>query len=87
MEMSTPIDVETVTFVHVPPEWEGGWHTTPVPQFVISFSGELEVKTTVGQSCRIGRGDLILLEDASGKGHHAEVVGDDVWRGLLIKTA
>jgi hypothetical protein len=45
------------------------WHTAPRRQFAINMIGALEVEITDGTRRRIGAGDLVFLEDLTGKGH------------------
>ena len=45
------------------------WHTAPRKQFAINMAGELEVEITNGVRRKIGVGDLVYLEDLTGKGH------------------
>lgn len=49
------------------------WHTAPRRQFAINMTGELEVETSDGARHRIGQGDLVFLEDITGKGHVTRV--------------
>lgn len=51
------------------PGWIGDWHPCPARQFLALMSGAVEMETTDGTVRRLGPGDLILLEDTSGKGH------------------
>jgi quercetin dioxygenase-like cupin family protein len=51
------------------PGWIGDWHPCPARQFLSLMSGAVEMETTDGIVRRLGPGDLILLEDTSGKGH------------------
>jgi quercetin dioxygenase-like cupin family protein len=51
------------------------WHTAPRRQFAINMSGELEVEITNGTRRRIGAGDLVFLEDITGKGHVTRALG------------
>jgi hypothetical protein len=45
------------------------WHTAPRRQFSINMIGSLEVEISDGTRHRIGAGDLVFLEDLTGKGH------------------
>lgn len=45
------------------------WHNVPTPQFAVNMTGTLEVEVSSGQKQLIGPGDLVFLEDATGKGH------------------
>ena len=51
------------------------WHTAPRRQFAINMTGELEVEITSGRRQKIGAGDLVYLEDLTGKGHVTRALG------------
>ena len=50
------------------------WHTAPRRQFAINMMGDLEVEISDGSRHRIGQGDLVYLEDITGKGHVTRVL-------------
>lgn len=50
------------------------WHTAPRRQFAINMTGTLEVEISDGSRHRIGQGDLVFLEDITGKGHVTRVL-------------
>jgi quercetin dioxygenase-like cupin family protein len=58
------------------PGWIGDWHPCPARQFLALMSGTVEMETTDGTVRKLGPGDLILLEDTSGKGHVTRNIGD-----------
>ena len=45
------------------------WHHAPSRQFAINLTGEIEAEVSDGTKQRIGPGDLVFLEDTTGKGH------------------
>jgi hypothetical protein len=45
------------------------WHHAPTPQFAINLTGYLQVEVSDGTRHRIGPGDLVFLDDTTGKGH------------------
>lgn len=49
------------------------WHTAPRKQFAINMTGSLEVELSDGSRHAIGQGDLVYLEDVTGKGHVTRV--------------
>lgn len=49
------------------------WHTAPRKQFAINMTGTLEVEISDGSRHMIGQGDLVYLEDITGKGHVTRV--------------
>lgn len=50
------------------------WHTAPRKQFAINMTGSLEVQISNGSRHSIGQGDLVYLEDITGKGHVTRVL-------------
>lgn len=63
-------------FYSFQPGWIGDWHPCPTRQFLALMSGEVEMETTDGTVRQLGPGDLVLLEDTSGKGHVTRNIGD-----------
>jgi len=58
------------------PGWIGDLHPAPIRQFLALMSGAVEMETTDGELRRFGPGDLVLLEDTSGRGHVTRNIGD-----------
>jgi len=56
--------------------WHGDWHPAPRRQLMIVLAGELEVRVSDGEVRRFGTGDVLLVEDTSGKGHVSTVTGN-----------
>jgi len=63
-------------FYSFQPGWIGDWHPCPARQFLALLSGAVEMETTDGTVRRFKPGDLVLLEDTSGKGHVTRNTGD-----------
>jgi len=51
-------------------------HTTPQPQYVFGLSGQGEIEIS-GKKVRLGAGDVVRAEDATGKGHITRCVGQE----------
>jgi quercetin dioxygenase-like cupin family protein len=66
------------------PGWIGELHPAPTRQFLALLSGEVEMETTDGTVRRFSPGDLVLLEDTSGKGHVTRNVGDGYSTFLVV---
>ncbi len=52
-----------------------GFHGVNAPMFVINLTGELDVEVSDGTRRRVGPGDLVLLQDTTGKGHATKLLG------------
>jgi hypothetical protein len=66
------------------PGWIGELHPAPTRQFLALLSGEVEMETTDGTVRRFVPGDLVLLEDTSGKGHVTRNIGDGYATYLVV---
>ncbi|NKB50319.1 MAG: hypothetical protein GKS02_13255 [Alphaproteobacteria bacterium] len=80
MGVSEPQNAGTVKFLQVDPGWDGGWHPSPARQYMVPLTGGFRVETTDGQAVELRPGDLVLLDDTSGKGHHTTMLdGVECW--------
>ena len=76
LNTSSPAPAEASLFLELPVGWIGDWHPTPVRQWLIFMSGECEFSVGDGDSCRRQAGDVVMLDDVTGKGHCTRVIGD-----------
>ncbi|MDD1653409.1 MAG: cupin domain-containing protein [Methanomicrobiales archaeon] len=66
------------------PGWIGELHPAPARQFLALMSGAVEMETTDGTVRRFEPGDLVLLEDTSGRGHLTRNIGDGYATFLVV---
>jgi hypothetical protein len=63
------VPATAVSFLHVPAERPApSWHPAPRRQFML-FGVPVEVEVSDGERRTLGPGDVLLVEDTSGKGH------------------
>ena len=60
---------QTAKFLQMADGWESGWHPTPVRQYVVVLTGDWSLETGDGQVRVIRPGEVVLLEDTTGRGH------------------
>jgi quercetin dioxygenase-like cupin family protein len=60
----------------IPPGWAGDWHPTPTRQAFFYLAGQSEIEVSDGEIRHFGPGDVIIVEDTTGKGHRSKTVGD-----------
>ena len=66
---TVPVPVNQFLFLVIPQKWYGDWHPAPHRQLMILISGEVQTTASDGEVGRFRQGDVVLLEDTSGKGH------------------
>lgn len=64
-----------VRFYSSPAGHFSDWHTAPCRQYVITLEGEVEIGLGDGTKRIFGAGDVELVEDVTGRGHTARVLG------------
>ncbi len=62
-------------FIIAPIGWYGDWHSAPHRQFMLRLAGQIESRVSDGEVRTFGPGDILLLEDTTGKGHISRVIG------------
>ena len=78
---ATPLDVSSFVpaaecgFIIMPPGWYGDWHTAPRRQLALQLTGQIETQASDGETRTFKPGDILLMEDTSGKGHLTRVLG------------
>jgi hypothetical protein len=76
-----------IGFVRFPAGWDAGWHPTPRRQFFVFLAGELEGETSDGTRRQYLPGSVALLEDTTGIGHRARVIGSEDVLAMVIQLA
>ena len=71
--------------LRLPVGWDGSWHPTPVKQLIVFLSGQCEVTVGDGQTRRFGPGEMVMLEDTTGKGHVTKVLGSQAAECLAVQ--
>lgn len=67
--LSEPEEAESIIFRKVLPAYDYAFHTAPARQNIILLDGEIEIETSLGEKRRFGAGEVLLMEDTTGKGH------------------
>jgi quercetin dioxygenase-like cupin family protein len=73
VEVSDAWSAATVVFVHIPSGWVDVPHCAPGRQLCTVLAGELDLITSDGEVQSVRAGDVVLVEDTTGKGHHGRV--------------
>jgi hypothetical protein len=66
-------------------DYNWDFHTAPARQFIVLLDGEIEIETSQGDKRRFKGGDILLVDDLSGKGHRTKNIKLEVRRSIFIK--
>lgn len=67
--LSKAQQVSSIIFRKVVEDYDYNFHNAPARQYIILLDGEIEIETTLGEKRRFSAGNILLVEDITGKGH------------------
>ena len=77
--------VTIMMFLRLPAGWNEPVHPTPKKQTLVCLAGVVHVTASDGETRDIGSGDVWLMEDLVGKGHHTLVTSDNDFKAIIIQ--
>ena len=87
LEACEPQAASQVLFVRLAPDWSSDWHPAPAYQFVCLLSGRAELTVGNGDTRQFSAGDVLHLQDITGKGHTTRVIGGEEVLLAVIQQA
>ncbi len=68
-KLSRRLPATGIIFREVPPTYDLDWHPAPRRQYIINLDAGVELTASDGESRKIRAGEVVLVEDVTGKGH------------------
>jgi hypothetical protein len=66
------------------PDYDYDWHAAPRRQLVVLLDGAIEIEVGDGETRRFRGGDVILVEDTTGRGHRTRTIDGRPRRSLFV---
>ena len=85
--VSEEIAAEASSFFGAPSGWESDWHPSSGRHLFAVLTGTWEVTASDGEKRTFSKGDVLLVEDTTGKGHTSKVISEEESLSLLIMLA
>ena len=82
--VSDPTEAKRVILVHFPAGWDSDLHPAPRRQLFVMLSGRFQGQTSDGALMDLAPGDVVLMEDTTGKGHSARTIGGSDVHALMV---
>ena len=73
-KLSERLPATGIIFRQVPPTYDLDWHPAPRRQYIINLDAGVQITASDGESRVIGAGEVVLVEDTTGKGHLSKAV-------------
>jgi quercetin dioxygenase-like cupin family protein len=84
LSVSESFAASEASFFGAPAGWKSDWHPSSGRHLFAVFSGVWEVTASDGETRTFSQGDVLLVEDTTGKGHMSKVVGKEDSLSLLV---
>lgn len=75
---------KAVFFREIPPGYDYPWHNVLCREYVVTLSGSAEIEAGSGEKRRFARGDVLLAEDITGRGHRTRCTSRTPWRQIFV---
>jgi uncharacterized cupin superfamily protein len=83
-QLSARLPATGIIFRKTSGDYDLDWHPAPRRQYIINLDGGVQITARDGESRIIGAGEVILVEDVSGKGHLSKAVGGKLRHSIFV---
>jgi quercetin dioxygenase-like cupin family protein len=84
--ISNPFAASEASFFGAPAGWAADLHVSSGRHLFSVLTGVWEVTASDGEARTFSRGDVLLVEDLTGKGHASRVVSEEGSLALLVNV-
>lgn len=82
--LSNAQEAGTVIFRKVIEQYNYDFHTAPACQYIILLDGIIEIETSLGEKRQFTTGEVLLVEDITGKGHRTKNISTAIRSSIFI---
>jgi len=83
-ELSEKVDATGIIFRRTGPDYDYDWHNAPQRQYILMLDGAVDVETGDGTVRRFSTGDILLVEDLTGRGHKSKAVNNQPRTSVFV---
>ena len=83
-KLSARLPATGIIFRETSADYDLDWHPAPRRQYIINLDGGVKITASDGESRIIGAGEVLLVEDTSGKGHLSMSVSGKLRHSIFV---
>ena len=83
-KLSARLPANGIIFRETSGDYDLSWHPAPRRQYIINLDAGVQLTASDGEARTIGAGEIILVEDTSGKGHLSKSVNNKMRHSIFI---
>lgn len=82
--LSRRLPATGIIFREVPPDYDLDWHPAPRRQYIINLDNGVQITASDGEARTIAAGEVVLVEDTTGKGHLSKAINDRLRHCIFV---
>lgn len=82
--LSETISASGIIFRENSPDYDYDWHNAPQRQYIVLIDGNIEIEVSDGEIRQFTGGDVLLVEDTTGRGHRTRTTDGKSRRSVFI---
>ncbi len=83
-KLSARLPATGIIFRETAGDYDISWHPAPRRQYIINLDGGVKITASDGEAREIKAGEVILVEDTTGKGHLSQSIGGQMRHSIFI---
>src|SRR5499425_3195680 len=83
-KLSKRLPATGIIFRETKADYDLDWHTAPRRQYIINLDAGVKITASDGESRTIGAGEVILVEDITGKGHLSKALDSKIRNCIFV---
>jgi hypothetical protein len=83
-KLSKRLPATGIIFRETGGDYDLDWHPAPRRQYIINLDGGVRLTASDGESRVIGAGEVILVEDVTGKGHLSKALDGKLRHSIFV---
>ncbi len=84
-QLSEKVNATGIIFRRTEPDYDYDWHNAPERQYIIMLDGAVDVEVGDGTVRRFSTGDILLVEDVTGRGHKSRAVNNEARTSVFVR--
>lgn len=83
-KLSNALATNGIIFREVEPSYDWNFHNAPQKQYIILLDGGVEIETSLGEKRVFKTGEVLLVEDTTGKGHKTKNIKNEKRKSIFV---
>ena len=83
-KLSKRLPASGIIFRETSGDYDLDWHPAPRRQYIVNLDAAVQITASDGESRIIGAGEVLLVEDTSGKGHLSKSVSGKMRHSIFV---